>query len=230
MRHLKPYKVFESRSNQIVSEIKDMSRDLEDDGYNISMVSNMGKLMISINKRSGGRIIRIKYKDIGWFINRVEDFLNSEGYNSCLEFEGGWNIDKKNTRPKYLKVARISTSVDYYPDDNLELNEGLIPVSIMDEAMDMLDELKDEGYDIDISDGRYYDSYIFITKGHPENRVEINYLDIKKCCDRVSDYLKSEGFKVKILHGDLMSVRNLFYHPVENDTKSHVFKINIAKG
>lgn len=108
-----------------------------------------------------------------------------------------------------------------------EVFEGVLPDKIKDEVLDILNDLEDEGYNIVTDD--YDQGYILITKGRDIDREIIDYSDIKEYCDRISSYLKIEGFKTEVSYGKISTNRDLFYYGVIGDCKSFIFGIDISK-
>lgn len=99
MKHLDTYRLFES-SDEIVSTLKDIALDIEDDSFSVRVKSHRFgdieyEIKLAISKVKGNGLELFDVKDIYNCIKRIVDYMNSEGYITYIQI------------PQNSKFARV---------------------------------------------------------------------------------------------------------------------------
>lgn len=93
MNHIKPYKLFESSTEDIISYIHDILLELEDIGFNINIIEEVVprlsnsrgvKIKILITKLKSNEYTNFKLSDIEDPILSCEEYMNSIGFSVKL--------------------------------------------------------------------------------------------------------------------------------------------------
>ena len=105
MKHIKPYKIFESSSSEIeiCGYLKDILQELVDVGFTCGVwygakYLDLKKLDIVVNISKGGK------KPVGFFYIEIEDYVYSTiDYMDSM----GYKIDKETAEDGYIADFRI---------------------------------------------------------------------------------------------------------------------------
>jgi hypothetical protein len=116
MKYLKPYKIFEKISTEIIEDIRDLLIDLEDQGFEIiyKPFKDNKNLQIKIINRE-----KFTYSDIEFYIDRLVSYMDDEPEKyKCAKNNVVLKIDQNTFDTKYL-----ISMVFYPPHENKKYNE-----------------------------------------------------------------------------------------------------------
>jgi hypothetical protein len=118
MKYLKSYKIFETKISDLVDILKDISLDLTDDFFSVS-VTCLDDLQIHVTIRKGESLMCQEVKDC---VHRMVGYMESEGYEyniSVLYYRPDNQEPEKQTLGRFKIPRRESTEVSISEFDKI---------------------------------------------------------------------------------------------------------------
>lgn len=103
MKYLKKFEHIEDENPEIISELRDILRDLEDEYFDVILVDRNRKnnyyiLVGFLKDTTGGLADEFKLSDIKFHFERVLKYMSSNGFE--IEEVGAFNLSKSLDIPK----------------------------------------------------------------------------------------------------------------------------------
>lgn len=230
MKNLVSFKLFESDNTEelhsIYMECSDILLELKDEGFKVNIM--MGKspydwLLINISK-----LDLFTPEDIEWYIERISDYLKSLNFKQM-------KTDNVNSYPNISKSQiynPVNLSIDYikyvttlqfirYDDIKESKKEEYQPIvsDIKYDLDDILIELKDEGYQVNIIINNWLRNEL------TNDNQKVNWINIQIGKEGDWNLTNIEDYLIRVV--EFLSSKSLypFFEPVSQNNLKTILKL-----